>query len=92
MTSFQNVGKHRTVSNRDRMECDICWHVHAPAQGDPLWQVPALEIFSPCRKTGEKAVCAFFEAVARTPPAPPAGFSCPDLLRKNFRGQRERAA
>jgi hydrogenase-1 operon protein HyaF len=24
-----------------RLECRICWHVYDPAEGDPVWQVPA---------------------------------------------------
>jgi rubredoxin len=24
-----------------RFECSVCWHVYDPAEGDPVWQVPA---------------------------------------------------
>jgi rubredoxin len=24
-----------------RMECGVCWHVYDPAEGDPVWQIPA---------------------------------------------------
>ncbi|AYG63978.1 hypothetical protein CCGE525_34710 (plasmid) [Rhizobium jaguaris] len=91
MTSFQNVGKRRTVSNRDRMECDICWHVHAPAQGDPLWRSGIRSFFAVPEERGESGA-RFLRGRRAHAAAPPAGFSCPDLLRKNFRGQRERAA
>lgn len=29
------------VPDDARMECGICWHVYDPAEGDPVWQVPA---------------------------------------------------
>ena len=40
MSAFENFG----VTSADagtRMECGICWHVYDPAEGDPVWQVPA---------------------------------------------------
>lgn len=24
-----------------RFECGVCWHVYDPAEGDPVWQIPA---------------------------------------------------
>ncbi len=39
MSSFENFGKRETVSDDDKMECGICWHVYDPAEGDPVWQV-----------------------------------------------------
>ncbi|MBW8302314.1 MAG: rubredoxin [Hydrogenophaga sp.] len=39
MSSFENFGKRETVSDGDRMECGICWHVYDPAEGDPVWQI-----------------------------------------------------
>jgi rubredoxin len=39
MSSFENFGKREAVSDDDRMECGICWHVYDPAEGDPVWQV-----------------------------------------------------
>ncbi|AJD43613.1 rubredoxin [Rhizobium sp. SEMIA 4085] len=40
MTSFENFGRSETVSDDDKMECGICWHVYDPAEGDPVWQIP----------------------------------------------------
>ncbi len=39
MSSFENFGKRETVSDADKMECGICWHVYDPAEGDPVWQI-----------------------------------------------------
>lgn len=29
-----------------RFECGVCWHVYDPAEGDPVWQVPAGTAFA----------------------------------------------
>jgi rubredoxin len=39
MSGFENFGKRETVSDLDKMECGICWHVYDPAEGDPVWQI-----------------------------------------------------
>ena len=41
MSAFENFGKRDDVEDGARMECGICWHVYDPAEGDPVWQVPA---------------------------------------------------
>ena len=41
MSAFENFGKRETVTDQDKMECGICWHVYDPAEGDPHWNVPA---------------------------------------------------
>ncbi|GLR46136.1 putative rubredoxin HupI [Mesorhizobium amorphae] len=40
MTSFEDFGKRKRVSDDDKMECGICWHVYDSAAGDPFWQIP----------------------------------------------------
>ncbi|WP_085032861.1 rubredoxin [Ensifer aridi] len=39
MSTFENFGKREIVSDDDRMECGICWHVYDPAEGDPVGQI-----------------------------------------------------
>ena len=29
-----------------RFECGVCWHVYDPAEGDPVWQIPAGTAFA----------------------------------------------
>jgi rubredoxin len=38
MTGDAGLGRDDAVR---RLECRICWHVYDPAEGDPVWQVPA---------------------------------------------------
>jgi rubredoxin len=46
MTGFENFGKARIVEEAAKMECGVCWHVYDPAEGDPVWQIPAGTPFS----------------------------------------------
>jgi rubredoxin len=46
MSSFENFGVVGGVTAEARMECGICWHVYDPAEGDPVWQVPAGTAFA----------------------------------------------
>ncbi len=41
MSAFENFGAPQAVNPGDRMECGVCWAVYDPAEGDPVWQVPA---------------------------------------------------
>lgn len=41
MSAFENFGVTTEVGAQARMECGICWHVYDPAEGDPVWQIPA---------------------------------------------------
>ena len=41
MSAFENFGAPQALSPEDRMECGVCWAVYDPAEGDPVWQVPA---------------------------------------------------
>lgn len=35
------LGDAGRIASDARMECKICWHVYDPADGDPVWQIPA---------------------------------------------------
>ncbi|MCA1967514.1 rubredoxin [Rhizobium sp. S95] len=39
MSAFENFDRREIISDGDRMECGICWHVYDPAEGDPVWQI-----------------------------------------------------
>ena len=39
-------GEPSRVRPDSRLECGICWWVYDPAQGDPVWQVPAGTAFA----------------------------------------------
>ncbi len=39
MNGFENFGKRETESEKDAMECGICWSIYDPAVGDPVWQI-----------------------------------------------------
>ena len=39
-------GEPSRVRPDSRLECCICWWVYDPAQGDPVWQVPAGTAFA----------------------------------------------
>jgi rubredoxin len=41
MSAFENFGPPQGADPADRFECGVCWTVYDPAQGDPVWQVPA---------------------------------------------------
>lgn len=30
----------RGVAPEDSLECNICWYVYDPAEGDEVWQIP----------------------------------------------------
>lgn len=30
----------RRIAPEDRLECNICWYVYDPAEGDEVWQIP----------------------------------------------------
>ncbi|NGO66324.1 rubredoxin [Rhizobium daejeonense] len=46
MSAFENFDRREIISDGDRMECGICWHVYDPAEGDPVWQIPPGTSFS----------------------------------------------
>ncbi|MFM2042996.1 MAG: [NiFe]-hydrogenase assembly chaperone HybE [Pseudomonadota bacterium] len=35
------LGDDGRIAPDARLECGICWHVYDPADGDPVWQMPA---------------------------------------------------
>lgn len=41
MTTFEGTffGDCDRLPSGARLECKVCWHVHDPAAGDPVWQV-----------------------------------------------------
>lgn len=39
MSAFENFDRREIISDGDRMECGICWHVYDPPEGDPVWQI-----------------------------------------------------
>lgn len=41
MTGFEGFGEPAKVGPGTRMECNVCWYVYDPAEGDVVWQVPA---------------------------------------------------
>ena len=41
MSAFENFGPPQALSPDARMECGVCWTVYDPAEGDPVWQIPA---------------------------------------------------
>ncbi|ATN35858.1 rubredoxin [Rhizobium sp. ACO-34A] len=46
MSAFENFDRREIISDGDRMECGICWHVYDPAEGDAVWQIPPGTPFS----------------------------------------------
>lgn len=46
MSAFENFDRREIISDGDRMECGICWHVYDPAEGDHVWQIPPGTPFS----------------------------------------------
>jgi rubredoxin len=34
------------ITDQTRLECNICWYVYDPAQGDDYWQIPPGTPFS----------------------------------------------
>ncbi len=43
--SFENLTPPSDAGS-DRFECGVCWSVYDPAEGDPVWQIPAGTPFS----------------------------------------------
>jgi rubredoxin len=41
MTGFAGFGDAATTGPGTRMECNVCWYVYDPAEGDVVWQIPA---------------------------------------------------
>jgi rubredoxin len=47
-TGFEGsyLGDAGKIAADARMECGICWTVYDPAEGDPVWQIPAGTTFA----------------------------------------------
>jgi len=41
MTSFEGFDDGAKTGLGARMECNVCWYVYEPAEGDVVWQIPA---------------------------------------------------
>ena len=39
MTGFERVGGLTEIGPATRMECNVCWYVYDPAEGDVVWQI-----------------------------------------------------
>ena len=35
------MGQDSRLADDSVLECGICWWVYDPAEGDPVWQIPA---------------------------------------------------
>jgi len=48
MRTFEGsyLGDRSKIGATTRLECKVCWYVYDPAQGDPVWQIPAGTPFS----------------------------------------------
>ncbi len=46
MTGFAGFGDAAKTGPGTRMECNVCWYVYDPADGDVVWQIPAGTPFS----------------------------------------------
>jgi len=41
MTGFDGFGAPAKTDLGTRMECNVCWYVYDPSEGDVVWQIPA---------------------------------------------------
>jgi rubredoxin len=41
VTSFKGIRDGAENGLGTRMECNVCWYVYDPAEGDVVWQIPA---------------------------------------------------
>jgi len=60
MKTFEGsfLGDRSRIGASTRLECKVCWYVYDPAQGDPVWQIPAGTPFAALPPHWTCPVCA----------------------------------